>query len=136
MAVAKDKSGQMASTRQLIVQEENNGARQEDNMLEEYKSAHVWRPIFTRRLNYCAFALNLIFEFQTFFAPENCAQSKVLATSPYAGSSVLYGDVVIFTMRRLSHDEKRSDNRKSFVWGIRDFFACAILLGLTFTFFL
>ena len=64
---------------------------------------------------YYLFALNLVFEFQTFIATENCAKSKVLATSPYAGSSVLYGDVVIFTMRRLSHDEKRSDNRKSFL---------------------
>ena len=40
----------------------------------------------------CAFALNLMFEFQTLFTPKNCATSKLLATSPYTGSSVLYGD--------------------------------------------
>ena len=61
--------------------------------------------------NYCAFALNLIFEFQTFFTPKNCAKSNFLTTSSYTGSSVLYGYVVIFTMKRLSPGEK-SHNKK------------------------
>ena len=79
----------------------------------------------------CAFALNLMFEFQTLFTPKNCAKSKLLATSPYTGSSIFYGDVVIFAMRRLSHGKKMSDNKNShFVWGIHKFLACTIFLGL------
>ena len=54
---------------------------------------------------YCLFALNV--EFQTFLTPKNCAKSKILATSQYAGLSVLYCDMVIFSVRRLSHGEKK-----------------------------
>ena len=55
---------------------------------------------------HCLLALNLMFEFQTFFIPKIFAKSKHLATSPCTGSSVLYGDVVIFAMRRLSRGKK------------------------------
>ena len=92
-----------------------------------------WARTATAVLYYCLFALNLIFEFQTFFTSKNGAKNKVLATSPCAGSSVLYGDVVIFATRRLSHGEKRSEVLKShFVWEIHDFFACTFFLGFQF----
>ena len=52
----------------------------------------------------------------------------------HTGSSALYGDVVIFPMRRLSHGKKMSDikNSHSFVWGIHEFLAFTIFLGLKF----
>ena len=87
------------------------------------------RPNKSRMHIYCVFALNLIFEFQTFFTPKNCAKSKNLATPPYTGSLVLYGDVVDFATRRLSHGRKKTpDNKKGLLYeeftkfGVTQFF--------------
>ena len=44
------------------------------------------------------------------FYAGKCAKNNILATSTYADSTVLYGDVVIFVKRRLSRGKKMSDN--------------------------
>ena len=88
-----------------------------------------WARTATAVLYYCLFALNLIFEFQTFFTSKHCAKNIFLAAAPYAGSSVFfYGEVVIFAMKRLSHDSKRSEvlkksscMRNSQFFGLHDF---------------
>ena len=82
------------------------------------------------------FALNLIFEFQTFLTPKKCANSNCFATSPYTGLSVLYGDVVIFAMRRLSCGEKGPAIKKSFSMGNSRFFGLHDFSKLEIQFFL
>ena len=67
--------------------------------------------------------------------PKSCAKTNFLATSPYTGLAVLYVDVIIFAMRRLSHDERRSNNKKYFVWGVHNFLGCTFFLGLKYIFF-
>ena len=66
--------------------------------------------------HYCAFALNLIVEFQTFFTPKYCAKNKYSATSLYR--------VVCFILLcdHFCHEkafswQKRSDNKKVILYG-------------------
>ena len=51
------------------------------------------------------------------FYAGKCAKNNILATSTYADSTVLYGDVVIFVKRRLSRGKKMSDNKKVILYG-------------------
>ena len=64
---------------------------------------------------YCLFALHHIFEFQTFLHPKIALQPKFW---PRNESPVLYGDVVICAMRRLSRGKKKGlKTRKVFSHG-------------------
>ena len=62
---------------------------------------------------YCLFGMNLFFGFQAVL-PKNALKTK-FGNHRHTGEQFSYRDSVVFTIKRLSHSKKMSDNFRSHV---------------------